>query len=96
MWGTKNDHFLKKEGDEGDHNDDNDDEDDDEDEEDDEDDEDDEEEEDYDEDGGWKLKVAMHWEGRQRQDMTPSSHSNPIIRHTSRVLYLIMSYWRSH
>ena len=83
MWGTKNDHFLKKEDDEGDHNDDNDDEDD-------------EEEEDYDEDDGWKLKVAMHWEGRQRQDMTPSSHSNPIIRHTSRVLYLIMSYWRSH
>ena len=25
MWGTKNDHFLKKEDDEGDHNDDNDD-----------------------------------------------------------------------
>ena len=51
---------------------------------------------DRDEDDDWRLKVAMHWEGRQRQDMTPSSHSNPIIRHTSCVLYLIMSYWRSH
>ena len=91
MWGTKNDHFLKKEDDEGDHNDDNDDEDDDEDEDDDdddEDDEDDEEEEDYDEDGGWKLKVAMHWEGRQWQDMT--LHPIPIPLYVTRHVFFIL------
>ena len=67
MWVTKIDHSLKKEEEEDDHNYDNDDEEDDdeedyEEEEDGEDD--DKEEEDYDEYDGWKLKVAMHWEGR--------------------------------
>ena len=94
MWVTKNNHSLKKEEEEDDHNDDNDDEDDEEDDDDEDDEEeedgedDDKEEEDYDEYDGWKLKVAMHWEGRQRQDMT--LHPIPIPSYVTRHVFFIL------